>query len=123
MFDGCGAPSGRPVRFTLTAEDQPCLLSRVAQVLARRGLTPEEWRAVSSQGRMEISVRCACLAPQDWISVEKSLRQLIGLQRLEVTLLNRKRIKTLGGAAAAAAAAARGNPVPSPEDLVAAPVT
>lgn len=74
------------VMFDLLADAEPSLLPRILVPFARRDLGADQLRALRYGDTMQVTVVLDAM-PEDQIHyVEGNLRQIVGMQRVDVTL-------------------------------------
>jgi hypothetical protein len=73
------------VRFTVHAEPQPGLLSRLLEPFAKRDLVPDSFSAQRSGEMMRIEVAMAAMPAEMVHLVEGNLRQVVGVTTLART--------------------------------------
>lgn len=75
-------PSERAACFVLEADPTPCLLPRLLQPFARRGLIPDHVSVHRSGDRMRVELALDGITAEEINLVEGNLRQVIGLRSL-----------------------------------------
>lgn len=75
------------VRYSLTAEPSPGLLSRVVQPFARRDLIPDHMSAHRTRRAMHIEIVMASMPASMVHLVEGNLAQIVGVTRIEAARL------------------------------------
>ena len=79
-------PSCRPVRFDVLADSEPGLLSRTFAPFARRDLVHSQFCARRDGALLLIEIGMEAMPPEMLHVVEGNLRQIVGVQRVTVTL-------------------------------------
>lgn len=74
--------SERAACFVLEADPTPCLLPRLLQPFARRGLIPDHVSVHRSGDRMRVELALDAITAEEINLVEGNLRQVIGLHSL-----------------------------------------
>jgi hypothetical protein len=74
--------SSLAVRFSLSADSSPGLLSRLLEPFARRDLIPDEVAARCSGAVLEVEIALAAMPAEMLSYVEGNLRQVVGLRTL-----------------------------------------
>ena len=72
-------------RFVLLAEASPCLLPRLLQPFARRGLAPDLLSARRLDTLMEVEIALHAMPREMVHLVDGNLRQVVGVHRLMTT--------------------------------------
>ena len=76
----------RPVRFEVLADAEPGLLSRALAPFARRDLVPDKMRARRDGAFLRVEIGMEAMPSEMLHVVEGNLRQIVGVQRVTVTL-------------------------------------
>ncbi len=76
----------RPVRFEVLADAEPGLFPRVLAPFARRDLVPDKVRARRHGALLLVEVGMDAMPSEMLHVVEGNLRQIVGVQRVTVTL-------------------------------------
>ena len=76
----------RPVRFEVLADAEPGLLSRAFAPFARRDLVPDKVRARRDGASLLVEIGVDAMPSEMLHLVEGNLRQIVGVQRVTVTL-------------------------------------
>ena len=86
MFPLSSDVSCRPVRFEVLAHAEPGLLSRALTPFARRDLVPDKLRARRDGAFLRVEIGMEAMPPEMLHVVEGNLRQIVGVQRVTVTV-------------------------------------
>ena len=78
--------SCRPVRFEVLAGAEPGLLSRTLAPFARRDLVPDKVRAQRDGAFLRVEIGMEAMPSEMLHLVEGNLRQIVGVQRVTVTV-------------------------------------
>lgn len=76
----------RPVRFEVLANAEPGLLPRTLAPFARRDLVPDKVRARRDGALLLVEIGMEAMPSEMLHLVEGNLRQIVGVQRVTVTL-------------------------------------
>ena len=76
----------RPVRFEVLADAEPGLLPRTLAPFARRDLIPDKVRARRDGALLLVEIGMEAMPSEMLHLVEGNLRQIVGVQRVIVTL-------------------------------------
>ena len=76
----------RPVSFEVLADAEPGLLPRVLAPFARRDLVPDKVRARRDGALLLVEIGMEAMPSEMLHVVEGNLRQIVGVQRVTVTL-------------------------------------
>lgn len=77
--------SAPAARFSVSAVPTPCLVPRVLQPFAKRGLVPDEFHARSDGERQSIDIRVVGMAPDLAAYIGRCLRQILSVERVLVS--------------------------------------
>lgn len=86
MFPLLNDVSHQPVRFELLADAEPGLLPRTLAPFARRDLVPDKLRARRDGAFLRVEIGMDAMPSEMLHVVEGNLRQIVGVQRVTVTL-------------------------------------
>ena len=86
MFPLSSNVSCRPVRFEVLADAEPGLLPRALAPFARRDLVPDKVRARRDGAFLRVEIGMEAMPSEMLHLVEGNLRQIVGVQRVTVTL-------------------------------------
>lgn len=76
----------RSVTFDLLADSEPGTLPRILGTFARRDLAVDQLRARRFGDVVQLTIGLDAIEPMDLTTVEGSLRQIVGMRRVEVVL-------------------------------------
>lgn len=76
------APAAHAVRFLLSADASPGLLSRLLEPFAKRDLIPDRVSARSSDSAMVVEIAMRAVPGEMLPYIEGNLRQIVGLRGL-----------------------------------------
>ena len=72
--------------YAVQAAADPGVMSRVLELLAKRGLVPSRWHSAVAGEELHIDVQMAALAPDLGDTIARGLRQIVHVQAVLTTV-------------------------------------